>query len=83
VINRDDIYTNNLIVGGGGTWFVHLINNVALYEGCAMLDLFIAFSSGGMTNGISIETTVANRLYINKRIAGSQTQINILQLTTT
>ena len=26
VINRDDIYTNNLIVGGGGTWFVDLEN---------------------------------------------------------
>jgi hypothetical protein len=28
VINRDDIHTNNLITDDGGTWFVHLINNV-------------------------------------------------------
>jgi hypothetical protein len=28
VINRDDIRTNNLITDAGGTWFVHLINNV-------------------------------------------------------
>jgi hypothetical protein len=34
VINRDDIYTNNLITDAGGTWFVHLINNVVMYEGC-------------------------------------------------
>ena len=27
VLSRNNIYTNNLIVGGGGTWFVHLINN--------------------------------------------------------
>jgi hypothetical protein len=30
VINRDDIYTNNLITDEGGTWFVHLINNVVM-----------------------------------------------------
>jgi hypothetical protein len=29
VINRDNIYTNNLITAAGGTWFVHLINNTA------------------------------------------------------
>jgi hypothetical protein len=33
VINRNDIYTNNLITDAGGTWFVHLINNVYDVEG--------------------------------------------------
>jgi hypothetical protein len=43
VINRDDIYTNNLIVGGGGTWFVHLINNTA-FTSDANGNLFIRHS---------------------------------------
>jgi hypothetical protein len=73
VINRDDIYTNNLIVGGGGTWFVHLINNTA-FTNDANGNLFLDTASGGITNGINIRSigTVA-RLYINFYTSGVST----------
>jgi hypothetical protein len=73
VINRNDIYTNNLIVGGGGTWFVHLINNTA-FTNDANGNLFLDTASGGITNGINIRSigTVA-RLYINFYTSGFST----------
>jgi hypothetical protein len=81
VINRDDIYTNNLIVGGGGTWFVDLINNVVMLRDTSNVGLFIGNSSNGVTGDVlAIRNNGNNRLTINKRIAGSQTQI---YLTTT
>jgi hypothetical protein len=76
VINRDDIRTNNLITEEGGTWFVHLINNVSVSRDTSSVGLFIADSSNGITgNGISLRNNGNQRLSINKRIAGSQTQI--------
>jgi hypothetical protein len=78
VINRNDIYTNNLITAAGGTWFVHLINNVPMSRDTSSVGLFIADSSNGVTgNGISLRNNSNNRLAINKRIAGSQTQIYV------
>jgi hypothetical protein len=73
VLSRDNIYTNNLIVGGGGTWFVHLINNTA-FTNDANGNLFLDTSSGGITNGINIRSigTVA-RLYINFYTSGVST----------
>jgi hypothetical protein len=73
VISRDNIYTNNLIVGGGGTWFVHLINNTA-FTSDANGNLFLDTASGGITNGINIRSigTVA-RLYINFYTSGVST----------
>jgi hypothetical protein len=57
VINRDNIYTNNLITAAGGTWFVHLINNTAFTSGCAlMLAHYLDDSSGGIYKyGINLE----------------------------
>jgi hypothetical protein len=81
VINRNDIYTNNLITAAGGTWFVDLINNVVMSRDTSNLGLFIADSSDGITgNVISLRNNSSlspKRLTINKRIAGSQTQIYI------
>jgi hypothetical protein len=73
VLSRDNIYTNNLIVGGGGTWFVHLINNTA-FTNDANGNLFLDTASGGITNGINIRSigTVA-RLYINFYTSGVST----------
>ena len=79
VLSRDNIYTNNLIVGGGGTWFVHLINNTA-FTSDANGNLFLDTASGGITNGINIRSigTVA-RLYINFYTSG----VNTFQYLTT
>jgi hypothetical protein len=79
VISRGNIYTNNLIVGGGGTWFVHLINNTA-FTSDANGNLFLDTASGGITNGINIRSigTVA-RLYINFYT----TSVNTFQYLTT
>jgi hypothetical protein len=73
VLSRDNIYTNNLIVGGGGTWFVDLINNTA-FTSDANGNLFLDTASGGITNGINIRSigTVA-RLYINFYTSGVST----------
>jgi hypothetical protein len=46
VLSRDNIYTNNLIVGGGGTWFVHLINNTAFTSDILDYSLFLGTGSG-------------------------------------
>jgi hypothetical protein len=76
VINRDDIHTNNLITDEGGTWFVHLINNVVMSRDTSNVGLFIGNSSNGVTGDVlAIRNNGTNRLSINKRIAGSQTQI--------
>jgi hypothetical protein len=73
VINRDDIYTNNLITDAGGTWFVDLINNVSVLRDTSDVGLFIGNSSNGFTGDVlAIRNNGTNRLSINKRIAGSQ-----------
>ena len=79
VLSRNNIYTNNLIVGGGGTWFVHLINNKVFVRD-ASGNLFLDTASGGITNGINIRSigTVA-RLYINFFTGG----VNTFQYLTT
>jgi hypothetical protein len=78
VINRDDIYTNNLITDEGGTWFVDLINNVLVLRDTSDVGLFIGNSSNGVTGDVlAIRNNGTNRLSINKRIASSQTQIYI------
>jgi hypothetical protein len=59
VINRDDIYTNNLITAAGGTWFVHLINNVLMSRDTSNVGLFIGNSSNGVTGEwLILEITV-------------------------
>jgi hypothetical protein len=76
VINRDDIYTNNLITDAGGTWFVDLINNVSVLRDTSSVGLFIGNSSDGVAGDVlAIRNNGTNRLSINKRIAGSQQQL--------
>jgi hypothetical protein len=76
VINRNDIYTNDLITDEGGTWFVHLINNVHVLRDTSNVGLFIGNSSDGVSGDmLAIRNNGTNRLSINKRIAGSQTQL--------
>ena len=76
VINRDDIYTNNLITDAGGTWFVDLINNVLVLRDTSNVGLFIGNSSDGVAGDVlAIRNNGTNRLSINKRIAGSQQQL--------
>jgi hypothetical protein len=81
VINRGNIYTNNLITAAGGTWFVDLINNVVMSRDTSNQGLFIADSSDGTTgNAINIRNNsglTPKRLTINKQITGSQTQIYV------
>jgi hypothetical protein len=81
VVNRDDIYTNNLITAAGGTWFVHLINNLVMSRDTSSQGLFIADSSSGIAgNGINLRNNsglTPKRLTINKQIAGTQTQIYV------
>jgi hypothetical protein len=79
VINRNDIYTNNLITNEGGTWFVDLINNVVMSRDASNVGLFIGNSSNGVTGEVlAIRNNGENkRLTINKRIAGSQSQLHV------
>jgi hypothetical protein len=79
VINRNDIYENNLITEAGGTWFVHLINN-KVFERDASGNLFLDTGGTGTSNGINIRSigTVA-RLYINFYTSG----VNTFQYLTT
>jgi hypothetical protein len=78
VINRDDIYTNNLITDAGGTWFVDLINNVLVLRDTSDVGLFIGNSSSGATGDVlAIRNNSTNRLSINKRIASSQTSLHV------
>jgi hypothetical protein len=55
VINRDDIHTNNLITDEGGTWFVHLINNVVMSRDTSNVGLFIGNSSNGVTGDVLLK----------------------------
>jgi hypothetical protein len=77
----DNIRTNNLITDAGGTWFVHLINNVVTTRQSSDLGLFIADSSDGTTgNGINIRNNsglTPKRLTINKSIADEQSQLYV------
>jgi hypothetical protein len=76
VINRNDIHTNNLITDAGGTWFVHLINNVYVLRDTSNVGLFIGNSSDGVAGDmLAIRNNGTNRLSINKRIAGGQLQL--------
>jgi hypothetical protein len=74
--SRNNIYTNGLITSSGGTWFVELLNNLALTRDTASIGLFIDTASGGFTNGFTFRNGGgANRLSITKCIAGVLTQL--------
>jgi hypothetical protein len=76
VINRDDIYTNNLITAAGGTWFVDLINNVPYTRDAFNVGISIrsiSSETGGDNLEIRNTATLPQRLSIGKRIAGAYT----------
>jgi hypothetical protein len=80
-LTRANIFTNNLITSAGGTWFVHLRNNIPLKRDASTPSISIDTSS--LTNGFSIkhiDSTSTLRLSIIKLINGVQTP---LFLTTT
>jgi hypothetical protein len=74
VINRDDIYENNLITDAGGTWFVHLINNVPYTRDAFNVGISIrSVSSATSGDNLEIRNTASTpeRLSIGKRISGA------------
>lgn len=80
-LTRANIFTNNLITSAGGTWFIHLRNNIPLKRDASTPSISIDTSS--LTNGFSIkhiDSTSTLRLTIIKVISSAQT---ILYTTTT
>ena len=73
VLSRDNIYTNNLIVGGGGTWFVHLINNTALIRDIFYYSVFLGTGSTGDASANALTFTfggsTAARATIRKKVS--------------
>jgi hypothetical protein len=73
----DNIRTNNLITDAGGTWFVHLINNVPYKRDAFNVGISIrSVSSSTSTSGVdSLEirntASTLQRLSIGKRISGA------------
>ena len=62
VLSRDNIYTNNVIVAGGGTWFVHLINNTAFTADSSTGAIYLDTSSFGYTNGLMLRKQTTGRI---------------------
>jgi len=75
-LTRANIFTNNLITSAGGTWFIHLRNNIALKRDASTPSISIDTST--LTNGFSIKHTDATsnlRLTVVKVISFAQTNI--------
>ena len=76
--SRNNIYTNGLISASGGTWYVELRNNISYTRDASDVGLFIGDTSNGATgNVLSIRCNSTQRLSINKRVSGSQTQLYV------
>jgi hypothetical protein len=71
VLSRDNIYTNNLIVGGGGTWFVHLINNTAFTADSNTGAIYLDTASFGYTNGLMLRKQTAGRIKLQTYLSAS------------
>jgi len=74
VLSRDNIYTNNLIVAGGGTWFVELDNNTALIRDTFSFSVFLGTSSTGGANALTFTFGVA-RATIRKIVSNVVTTL--------
>jgi hypothetical protein len=74
VLSRDNIYTNNLIVAGGGTWFVELDNNTALNRDTFSYSTFLGTSSAGGANALTL-TFGIGRAIIRKRVSSVETTL--------
>jgi hypothetical protein len=71
--SRNNIYTNGLITSSGGTWFVELLNNVALTRDNLSTGLFLDTDASSYVNGINIRNAGggSTRLSISKWVSGS------------
>jgi hypothetical protein len=65
--SRNNIYTNGLITSSGGTWFVELLNNVALTADATIKSLSIGDTDLGTNNAINI---INSPIQIRTRVAG-------------
>jgi hypothetical protein len=77
--SRNNIFTNGLITSSGGTWFVELINNIALISDSGS-QLSIGTSTnigGGGQTGFSLRKMAfpLNRLSIVKYLSGTATSL--------
>jgi len=75
-LTRANIFTNNLITSAGGTWFIHLRNNIPLKRDASTASISIDTTS--LTNGFSIkhtDGTATQRLVIVKIISSTQTPL--------
>ena len=71
--SRNNIYTNGLITASGGTWFVELLNNVALSRDNSNVSLYLG-DNLTPTNGNGLYLVNGggtDRLTIWKRVSGS------------
>lgn len=78
-LSLSNLVTNNIVSATGGTWFVHIVDNIPITrEATTPTDrgLFIADSAAGTVNAISIRrvtTGTLRRVEIAKAIGGSTT----------
>jgi hypothetical protein len=72
-LTRANIFTNNLITSAGGTWFIHLRNNIP-YTRDANVGIWVGDNSTAQFNGNSLfmwnSASPNSRLQIGKTIAG-------------
>lgn len=75
-LTRANIFTNNLITSAGGTWFVHLRNNIALTRDSTG-NFYIGDSSiDGSGNALTLRHNGGSaRLSLNKIIGGALTSL--------
>jgi hypothetical protein len=76
-----DLVTKNIVASTGGTWFVHIVDNIPITREAATptdRGIFIADSSAGTTNTISIRRVTngtLRRVEIAKSISGTTPNI--------
>jgi hypothetical protein len=71
VINRNNIYTNNLITAAGGTWFIELDNNISLTRsGGANVSQSLGISDNS-SSGIVLRNSGTTRQEIFKYVSAS------------
>lgn len=75
-----NLVANNIVSATGGTWFVHIVDNIPITREAATptdIGLFIGDSAAGITNTISIRRSTSGTLIrseITKFIGGDITQ---------
>ena len=76
LISRSNIFTNNLITSAGGTWFIHLLNNISRTRDSYSQSIYIGQTSVGTgANGIQFVHGVTGRLVVEKLISGVSTTL--------